>query len=189
MGYQKKSDLSTETTIQLGGVNKKTGKPNPSFVEGYYLGAKTTQSDFGEGKLHVFQTASGNVGVWGKTNSNRLLSAEHVGQMVKLSFTGMGKAQKGRAAPYNFELLFDADNTIAVSSEAATTFGEQEAAESYEDAPDYSAEETEIDAEEEEALDVAPPARPVMPKRAATPPSAESRAKVQALLNGRNKIA
>lgn len=182
MGYQKKSDLSTETAIQLGGTNKKTGKPNPKFVEGYYLGSKTTQSDFGEGKLHVFQTAEGNVGVWGKTNSNRLLASEHLGQMVKLSFTGMGKAQKGRAAPYNYELLFDADNTIAVASDSAESFGQEEAA-----SDDTGSEEVDYSQDEasEESTDEAPPARPVMPKRAAATPSPEARAKVQALLNSR----
>ena len=189
MGYQKKSDLSTDTTVQLGGTNKKTGKPNPKSIEGYYLGAKTTQSDFGEGKLHIFQTASGNVGVWGKSHSNRLLASEHIGQMVKLSFTGMGKAQKGRAAPYVYELLFDAENTIEVASDSIETFGEVEAEVTTEEVGSYDeSEDSEVDSEEE-VLDVAPPARPTMPKRAATAPSPEARAKVQALLNSRNKIA
>lgn len=184
MGYQKKSNLSTETTVQLGGVNKKTNKPNPISIEGYYLGAKNINGTYGPGKLHIFQTLSGNVGLYGKTNSDRLLSSEHVGQMCKLVFTGMGKAQKGRNPSYNYELFFDVDNTVAVSSEAVQSFGDSEESPEESDAEGYLQEE-----EAEEAVDEVTPARPVMPRRAATTPSPEARAKVQALLNSRNKIA
>lgn len=188
MGYQKKADLATETVIQLGGTNSKTGKANPSSVEGYYLGAKTTQSDFGEGKLHIFQTANGNVGVWGKTNSNRLLSSEHVGQMCKLVFTGMGKPQKGRKPPYSYELFFDQDNSISVATAAVEAFGE-ESAESNEYASEVSEDIIEDFAAEEEVLDEVPPARVAFPKKAAKPATSETRAKLQTLLNGRNKTS
>ena len=40
MGFQELNGLDADVTISLGGVNRKTGKPNPVKVEGYYLGKK-----------------------------------------------------------------------------------------------------------------------------------------------------
>lgn len=192
MALVKRPDLGTETVTQLGGINAKTGKPNPKSVEGYYLGFKATDSDFGPGKLHIFQTAQGNVGVWGKTNSNRQLTSDLVGNMVKLVFTGMGKASKGRKPPYNYEVYEDKSDTIEVAPAAASTFGDNQESndDTSADEVDYSQDESEDSdvTTEEEALDVAPPARPTMPRRVASTPSAASIASVKARLMG-NKSA
>ena len=175
MAYETKADLSTDKTIKLGGVDEK-GRPNPTSIEGYFLGTKETESDFGPGKLHIFQTADGNVGVWGKSRMNGLLTSNHIGQMCLLTFTGMGKPSKGRKPPYLYKLQFDKDNTIDVS-------GIDVNAAVVEDDVDYGS----YDNEEETPADEVPPTRAVAPKRAAATPSASSQARTQALLNGRRQ--
>lgn len=185
MAYETKSTLSADNTIKLGGKDSKTNKANPTFVEGYYLGAKNTETTYGEGKLHIFQTAKGNVGVWGKTNMDRLLTSDHVGQMCLLTFTGMGQAQKGRNAPYNYKLQFDRANTVDVSNIDLSATDESE--------PDYNDEPLEETAVEDDTADYV--SEPVVTARAATPrqpartPNAEQQAKVRALLAGKAKSA
>ncbi len=110
MAYKTKFDGSTDTTIKLGGAG------NPTSIEGYFLGTKEIPDQgYGPGKLHIFQTQEGTVGVWGKTNSNRLLTSDIIGQMVLLSFTGMGEKKKGKNPAYNYSVQHDPENTTDVS--------------------------------------------------------------------------
>lgn len=112
MAYKTKFDGQTDTSIQLGDKNN----PTPVSIEGYFLGTRETpDTGYGPGKLHIFQTPEGTTGVWGKTNSNRLLTSELVGQMVLLTFTGMGEKKKGKNPAYNYSLQHDPDNTTDVS--------------------------------------------------------------------------
>lgn len=115
MPYITKFDGKTDTTIQLGNKDKSTN--NPNSVEGYFLGTRETpDTGYGPGKLHLFQTEAGTVGVWGKTNSNRLLTASHRGQMCLLEFTGMGERKKGKNPAYEYSFKYDPNNTIDVSA-------------------------------------------------------------------------
>lgn len=166
MSYKTKFNGTADTAIQLG------GKGNPTSIEGYFLGSKDTpDSGYGPGKLHIFQTAEGNIGVWGKTNSNRLLTKDHVGQMVMLTFTGMGPKSKGKNPAYQYELKYDEENTID------TTGVELNTAE-----PAYD---EDVESEEDETpVDEAPVSRAVPPVRAASAPSQERQDRVKALLNG-----
>jgi len=174
MAYKTVVELKSDQTIKLGGKGA-DGKPNPTSIEGYYLGKRETKSDYGVGVIHFFQTQDGNIGVWGKTNMNRLLSSERVGQMVLVRFTGMGKPQKGKAAPYNYQVQYDEDNTIDVGG---VELGAQDT-EVHEDVESF----------DEEPMDEVPPPRAVAPKHPASTPSASSQAKVQALLNSRRNTA
>lgn len=183
MGYITKFDGSTDKTIKLGGDG------NPASIEGYFLGSKDTESDYGPGKLHIFQTKEGTVGVWGKTRMNSLLTEDHKGQMVLLSFTGMvAPSKKGRKPSYGYKLQYDKDNTIDTSSvnlnaappavdEEDTDVSTQALTEGFQDTYEEPVEETVF-------------SRPVAPRIPASVPSASSQAKVQALLNkGRVKTA
>lgn len=173
MAYITKFDGQTDKTIQLG--DKKN--PTKASIEGYYLGTKETpDTGFGPGKLHIFQTKTGTVGVWGKTNSNRLMTAELRGQMCLLTFTGMGEAKKGRNAAYNYTLKHDPENTVSVADVDvnADTAVDDDSSEG----SDFE----EADLGAEEAYEEVPPARPVAPKRPVTAPDAARAAKVQALL-------
>lgn len=173
MSYQTKFDGRTDKTIRLGGDG------NPTSIEGYFLGSKDTQSDYGPGKLHLFQTSEGVVGVWGKTRMNTLLTDNHRGQMVLLSFTGMiAPSKKGRRPSYGFKLQYDPENTIDVSNIDLSATPSAEDEEDVSDVSNSFHEET-----EENETFTPPPKRPTAPIAAA--PSAERQAKMQAMLNSR----
>lgn len=115
MGFKEITSLDAENTISLGGYNKKLRKENPTEVEGYYLGSRkvtSTKNSQGFSSLHVFQTAEGNLGVWGKTDMDRKLGQVTVGTMTKVEFTGM-KATKNNDM-YTYKVQVDSDNTIEV---------------------------------------------------------------------------
>ncbi len=183
MAFKKKLELSADTTITLGGVDK-DGKNCPKSVEGYYLGSRATpDKGFGPGTLHFFQTATGNVGVWGKSRLNSLLTKDLIGTMVRPTFTGMSPKVKGRNPSYLFDLEVDEANTIDVSGldTNPTTYQDD-------DDSDYQsddvADEADVDADDAPADEV-PPARAAAPRRPVTTPSAESQARTQALLRQR----
>ncbi len=132
MALKQKLDVSLGTLIKLGGIDKTTGKANPTSVEGYFLGTKELTTKAGPAKAHIFKTATGNKFMFGKTNSIRLLTSDLVGQMVELKFTGMGKATAGKNAAYEFVVFHDEDNVID-GIEAEASSAEEEEPEEYED--------------------------------------------------------
>lgn len=164
MAYKTKFDGQTDKTVTLG------LEGNPTSLEGYFLGSKDIVSEFGPGKLHIFQTQEGNIGVWGKTRLNGMLTKDLVGQMVLVEFTGMvAPKKKGRRPSYGFKVQHDPDNTIEVtmdlSGSTAETYGDEEA---------------------DEVSDSAPEAPLASATRvAARGPTAEQKARVQALVSGR----
>jgi len=192
MGFKKKIELRTDQTMQLGGNNSKTGKANPTQVEGYYLGAKDIESDFGVGKLHYFQTAEGTVGVWGKTHMNILLTTDHLGQMVRVSFVGMrAPFKKGRRPSYQYELEYDAENTIDVSGIALQTeSGSVDEAASPEEEPTSTSNESDddlFDETDEDAVGAtraaATSTRTVQSMASANVAQGSTKSRVQELLN------
>jgi hypothetical protein len=181
MGFKEVTSLDADTVVSVGGRDKKTGKANPTSVEGYYLGFRTVENKKGEGKIHIFQTAKGNLGVWGKTDSDRKLSGIALGTMTRLSFKGMKPTPNGDMYAYVVEV--DTDNTIEVADLSAGAGNEtgietggyddggdedlgEETAEEYTDGADE-------DAAQEAAL------------AAAAKVAAERKAKVQALLKNK----
>lgn len=190
MSYITKIDPSTEKTVQLGGKNSE-GRPNPTSIEGYYLGAKNVETTYGPGKLHVFQTKDGNVGVWGKSNSNRLLTSDLVGQMVLLTFTGMSKPPKGKRPAYLFKVQHDPSNVIDTAGLDLNSPGEGSVDDDAFVGADIQDTATTDDesfdtVEEDQPMDEVPPARNVTraAPRAAVPDAARQ-AQVQRLLSGR----
>lgn len=184
MAFQKIQDLDCETTIQLGGTNKETRKPNAKSAEGYYLGSRKIVTKYGDGWVHVLQTQKGNLGIWGKSHMDRKLLTVPLGTMVRITHTGQIPTNKGNdMITYDVEL--DPSNTIRVTAvsddttEAAGTSDEE-----------YVADDGETDElEEEEDVDVVAPARakaPAVPTRTA---SAESQQRVKDLLKGAGKRA
>ena len=182
MAYQTKTELSSEKTYSLGGVDKSTGKKNPTSVEGYYIGSRVTKdTGYGPGLLHFFQTPTGNHGVWGKTRLNNLLSPDLVGQMVLATFTGMSPPRKGKNPSYLYKVQHDPSNFIEVANDATEP---QAITEDGDDGHQGDEPQGETDpADEPEQMDVAPPPRPVAPRAPAQAPSPDRQAKVQALLN------
>lgn len=176
MGFKEVSSLDAEVTISLGGVNKKTGKKNPTSVEGYYLGSRTVEGKKGDSKIHFFQTSKGNLGVWGKTDSDRKLGGVAPGTMTRISFDKMQATPNGDMYKYKVEV--DADNTIDVGDLGGSTEGASPAYNAFESAEElgYASDEDTSDADQEAEL-------------IAAQSTAERKAKVQALLNGKGKKA
>jgi len=137
MAFKTVSALDADTTISLGGMNKKTGKKNPTQVEGYYLGKKEVDSPkakTGKAYLYIFQTSAGNVGVWGKTNLDRKMSQAVVGQMTRVSQSGTQETKNGPM--YLYSVTQDDENTIEVANESVTNNSSEELL-SEADTPEY----------------------------------------------------
>lgn len=184
MGFKERPSLDTDNTVTIGGVNEKTGKPNPKSIEGYFLGTKITGPNKYNrskmNKLHVLQTEDGNVGVWGKTNMDQKLAGVTPGTMIRITFTGEKDVGKGNPM-LCYKVEEDTENTIEVGTLDSGLSSEEE--ETYEP-------EDETDPEDEEpTVDEVPPARAQAPKKAAQTPSAERQAKVKSLLGGRRPSA
>ena len=177
MAYKERTSLDADVTTPIGGVNKKTGKKNPSQIEGYYLGSREVESKKsknGKAQIHFLQTSKGNVGVWGKTDLDRKLDGVEPGCMIRITHTGMQSTPNGDMYKYKVEV--DDENTIEVS--AASSDSSSDDTEEYdgnlsqdlEDNQGYDSEDT-----EESEEDVA--------QLAAAKQAAASRAaKVQSLL-------
>jgi hypothetical protein len=182
MAFQEAQDLGCETTIRLGGTDKKTGKNNPKTAEGFYVGSRRVTTKFGPSWVHVLQTSKGNVGIWGKTDLDSKLLAITKGTMVRLTYTHSVPSNKGNDL-MKYKVEFDKDNTIEVA-DGAPASSESEGGD-YESAFSGGDDgETDEALEEESAPDEQPVHRPQPPKAAAKVPNAAQQARVQALLNG-----
>lgn len=168
--YETKFDGSTDITIRLG------GEGNPQSIAGYFLGVKITKSVYGEGKLYIFKTEAGTVGVWGKAKLNTLLTEDLRGCHCRVTFTGMiAPKVKGRQPSYGYKVLFSRKNRIDVSNidlSASSTEDDEVDAENYD-----------LEAINEDVSYKAP----VAPKKPVTSPDAARQAQLKALLNGRVK--
>lgn len=188
MGFKDVNSLECDTAIQIGGVDKKTGKKSPTSIEGYFLGGRDIPSKFsstGKAKLWVFNTDKGNVGVYGKTDMNKKLEAVVPGTMTRVTHAGSVPTRKGNDM-IKYRVEVDADNTMDVSglNQAAAEYDGGEVSgegEEYE-------EDTSLDAAEP-ALDETPPARATAPRTPAPTPDKNRQAQVQALLNRGKKTA
>jgi hypothetical protein len=134
MGFKEVSDLAADTIISLGGQNRKTGQKNPTSIEGYYLGSRQVadkKKKSGLSYIYTFQTAKGNVGVWGKTDMDRKMQSVTPGHMVRVSFDKMVPTPNGEM--YKYKVQFDESNTIEVvgGSETLETAPAEDTTEAY----------------------------------------------------------
>lgn len=185
MAFKKILDLDCSTSVSLGGRDAKTNQPNPTQIEGYYLGARkvpSTMNAKGFTNMHVFQTSEGNVGVWGKTNLDAQLASVLSGLMTRVSFIGMVPTKKRPMFKYSVET--DESNKIDTPDTAAQAAALEGSVEEYED---YS-EESDISAEEVSEIEEPAPARAAAPKVPLSTPSAAARAQVAGLLKGRSSV-
>ncbi len=192
MGFKEVADLDCEVSTAIGGVDKKSGKKNPTSAEGFYIGTRqvvSKKSKTGFAALHILQTSKGNLGVWGKTNLDQKMTAVKPGQLIRISFVGMVETKNNPMYKYKVEI--DASQTIEVLSGDSANQGDASDADEGEatsgaDQPSYDDmqdDEPEADLEEEEApLDEAPPARAAAPRQRAAAPAPDRQARVQKLL-------
>jgi hypothetical protein len=191
MAFKPVADLDTDKMTAIGGIDKKSGKKNPTSLTGYFIGTKEVESKkskTGKAAVHVFQTKEGNVGVWGKTNLDVKMRAVTPGVLTRVSFTGMVETKNNPMYKYNVEV--DSSDTIEVGGPAQETLDNTAAEHSFDK---YQAEE-DLDADDaidsdldsdDAPLDEVQATRAARPARAAATPDAASQARVQQLLNSR----
>lgn len=176
MGFKEVVDLECESTIALGGINRKTGKANPTQVEGYFLGSKEVESrksKTGKAKLHVLLTSKGKLGVWGKTDLDRKLNNVTAGVMVRLTQDGMVPTPNGDMYKYRVEIDEENKTEVGIQSSPAKYYDESE-------------EEQSLDSDETASDEVEyTPAR--APARAAEAPSAARQSAVREMLSSRKR--
>lgn len=170
MGFKTVQSLDAENAIALGGRNKKTGKANPTSVEGYYIGTRkvdSKKSKTGQCDLHFLQTQDGNLGVWGKTDLDRKLRTVSPGTMVRLTCVGQVPTPNGDM--YKFKVEQDDSNTIEVADLNQESYDSADS-----DAP----------AEEQSYASEPLDEEPQVFTKSSPVPAQSSAARVQALLNG-----
>lgn len=176
MAFKEVQDLGCDATVKLGGVDKKTGKKNPTQVEGYFLGTREIDSKFsrtGKAALHVLQTPKGNVGVFGKTDLDRKMNAVTPGTMIRITQKGSVPTNKGNDM-LKFTVEVDEDNRIEVGGIA-----EQNESEGYEGGDEGTDEAEENDDIDMDTVMVAAASN----TSGANLTAAERAKRVQALLN------
>lgn len=175
MAFKQVAAVDADTTTAVGGVNRKTGKKNPTSVEGYYIGSKQVDSPkakSGKAYLYILQTPKGNLGVWGKTDMDKKMQQVTPGNMIRITHSGMQATPNGEMYKYTVEQ--DDTNVIEV---AASNVPEQ-------------ADDSEPSFDQEESFDAATPndLDEEDDRQAQALAQAERKAKVQAMLN-KNKRA
>jgi hypothetical protein len=88
---------------------------NGDKVEGYYLGFKMVDGDYGPKPLHSFQKKDETIGVWGKTVLNGLLTPDLVGVYCWVTCIGFLPAKKGQKPPYGYKLGFDREMKLGAT--------------------------------------------------------------------------
>lgn len=182
MAFKEVQDLSPDTVISLGGVNKKTGKKNPTSIEGYFVGSREVpdrKKKSGLSYIYVFQTKDGNLGVWGKTDIDRKMAGATPGQMMRLTFSGMRDTPNGEM--YTYKVEFDSYNTIEVATLSSAASSEES------DQEDSST--SDNDDESDSADDAEAGISDTSAQLAAQEAAEVRRAKVQALLSSKGKKA
>lgn len=178
MAYEILDDIRP---VVLGGVDKKTGKKNPTQLEGYYLRIESRPNKFNPDKpqnFYVFQTAEGQVGIYGKAGIDREMKKAILGVMTLVKDTGE-VLDTGKGNPMKvFQVAQDKANVLDADALAASNVAPQSD-------EDYVSESE--DSDDEEAIEEVPPARPVAPKVPLKTPSAERQAALQSLLSKSRK--
>lgn len=171
------ANSQASTWVTLGGLNKKTGKPNPTKIEGYYQGVVTGPNSFDPDKTKttiMLKTSDGKTtGVNASTNlviklgdAEKEFKAENgtspKGANMLITFVGETPTKKGNSLKL-FSVQFDNEDVVAVDSSVLEN-DEQDVGETYEE--EFSADEA---------------------TQTAALAAVERKARVQALLNGKGK--
>ncbi len=189
MSFKEINSLEADTTTAIGGVDKKSKKTNPTKAEGYFLGTKLVESAMsqtGTCKLHIIQTAKGNLGIWGKTDLDRKIAAlgtRGLGALIRITFTGK-QPVKGKQDMYKYKVEVDEFNRIEVAGSEESSISEEDGSGDEGGDTDFPEDDldTELDASSEEAEDDVPYTPPARPAKPAATPDAARQAKVKALL-------
>lgn len=179
MGYERVVSMNFDKTIGMGGVDKKTGKPRPTRIEGFYLGKTSVTIKDKPTTVYGFLTPEGTVGVYEKEGLRREMLGAKVGLMTLVVQEGMRPTN--HQPMYIFEVSQDKTRSIDVNSSETSSPNSE-----FEDGD--ASEELLLDESSEEAQEEVHTA-PRPPVRTAVTPSAESQAKIRAALAARSAAA
>lgn len=175
MGYEKLSDVQT---VILGGVDKKTGKRNPTELEGYFLRVEQRPNKFNTDKpqnYYVFQTQNGEEGVFGKAGLDREMKKASPNAMTKVVHTGTTR-DTGKGNPMVvFDVFQDKSNIIEQAYAQASVDHNSDEEDSYQ----------ETDVSEEDSYEPTAPTTTtakVAPRALAKPADLSRQSKVKELL-------
>lgn len=177
MARQKVSDYSEMQTVRFGEEQGDLGIGEE--FQGYYKGAKTANTKYGEKKVHTFETSAGDVQIWGSTMLDRKLAQVGVGNLTFISYLGQGEKQRGKNPAKLFNVEQDKDQSIHVDV-PQVSFRDDSSSDLSDDDVSY---EGEYEAPAPAPRAAAPVAKPL----AASTPSAANRAKVAAMVAGANR--
>ena len=183
MAFKKVQDLGCDKAISIGGLNKKTGKKNPTQLEGYFLGSRDIDNKLsatGKAKLHVFQTQNGTVGVFGKTDLDIKMATVTPGVMTRVTANGEVPTNKGNPMK-KYLVETDEEQTIEVSEPTPSNEEAPEEAGGAEE--EYAEDDDALDEDDDVPVDEPPAKRASPPKTPAAAPNAAHQDKVRALLN------
>lgn len=179
MAYEILDDIQT---VVLGGVDKKTGKKNPTQLEGYFLRVETRPNRYNPNKpqnFYIFQTSTGQVGIYGKAGIDREMKKATLGVMTLVKDTGQ-VLDTGKGNPMKvFQISQDKANVLDAASLAQSNVAPQSD-------EDYISNSEDDETDEELVEEIAARA-PVAPKVPLKTPSAERQAALQALLSKSRK--
>lgn len=186
-------DLDCDSTVEW------TAKGQ--VAEGYYLGFKNINTDYGAAKLHIFKGEKGNFGIYGAKQLDEKLGTVTIGNYTDVTFEGKVKLPGGKTMK-KFVVGQDDENTIEVSGTPQGNTLQRSTEPEYENEDGLSADD--IDDVDDETLDAtdeddappqrsAPTQRPMGRAATATPAkapvaaSSASRASVESLLATRKR--
>jgi hypothetical protein len=187
-------DLDCDTTAEF-------EKPGQS-VEGFYLGNKTIETEFGKSKLHVFKGEDGsNFGVYGSHKLDEKLNSVPLGYMTFITFQGKvkipgGKTMKKFDVDYDDEIALEGSAPIEKSPVKTPPEAEEPAAETSAPAEEAAGDDKQdtdesaaVEAEAEEAETEKNPAKAplVKGKPAAATVTAAQKTNVQNALLSKSK--
>lgn len=115
MARKEVNSFSELPVVRFGEEEGDTFGPGDEF-EGYYKGVKEATTKYGAKKVYTFQTASGDVQVWGSANLNQKLEQVQLGSLTTIIYKGEQKSkERGRNPTKIFQVFSDDEDTIKVN--------------------------------------------------------------------------
>jgi hypothetical protein len=156
--------------VRFGDLEDDTFGKGEEF-QGYYKGSKIVKTKkYGDKTVYTFQTAEGDVQIWGSANLNQKMGQVKLGSLTFITYEGEQKSkERGKNPTKLFKVEYDDAEAIDVDVPQVSFRGEPE-----EEQAEEQGAEDDVDQElEEQEEEETPPARSA---KTASKPAAQSKA-------------
>jgi hypothetical protein len=122
------NEIGEVKIVILGGTNDRTGEPNPTSVEGYFLRTESKPNKFDKAKpknFYVFSTRDGEVGIYGSGGLDQLMKNAVIGVMTKVTDTGE-RLDTGKGNPMKVYRVQQDPDRVAHNQKALLTSPDDE---------------------------------------------------------------